>query len=327
MANNKLALIDLAQEDYDSQIKLSIQQRESKIKQFMPYCRVNGKQRRFQVMFPIETKPVKDAYDKTDAERPEFRERWLKCNVFKSAVEIARRHTNLIGTTESPLPRIVASQKAGMNRRTDMEIVKGLIGTAFEGENGDIRVEYDNENQVIATGYVHEGDFAATGMTSDKLIHLVALAEDSGIAGQNIDPQDLGGSEIVVLMTAKQKEDLLHDQKVINGDYGDMKPLGNGGNIYDFMGCRIVIVPSKMLPVGKQKLGSRDSNKAGDDVPNVRTCVAFVRGAVAFGDDQDVLARVSELEEKQYNWQAYLEASMGAVRIEDQGVWKLFCKE
>lgn len=326
-SDTKLTMGELAQVDYDSQIKLAIQQRETKVRQYMSYFRVNGKRRRFQVMFPLDTKPVKDAYDKTDAERPEFRERWLKCSPFKAAHKMARREMALVGTTESPLPRIVQSQKAAMNRRTDLEIVKGLIGPAWEGENGDIRIDYDEENQVIPVGYVYSGAYAASGLTADKITHLVAMAEDTQILGQNVDPQELGGPEIVILMTAKEKEHLLHDEKVINGDYGDMKPLGGSGNIYDFMGCRLVILPSKLLPIGKQKLGSASSPTAGADVTDVRTCIAFVRGAVAFGDDQDVFARVSELPDDQYVWQAYLEASMGAARIEDQGVWKVYCKE
>ncbi len=110
---------------------------------------MNSRQRRFQIIDPVNSTQITDLYGATNPQQAEFRQRWLKTKIFKSTNEISRTEMQQAGTIDSPLPRIVDAERMEMQRRRDMVAVEGLIGTAWTGENGDIPVTFNEKANTI----------------------------------------------------------------------------------------------------------------------------------------------------------------------------------
>jgi hypothetical protein len=62
-------------------------------------------------------------------------------------------------------------------------------------------------------------------------------------------------------------------------------------------------------------------------VSTTRYCLAWVQGCMALGIGKDIVASIDVLPTKNYSAQVYARMSMGATRLEDEGVVEIACFE
>lgn len=312
----------LAVNEYTPMIYAAVQQIRSRTGRFMRVYGMNSRQRRFQIINPVNSTQITDLYGATNPQQAEFRQRWLKTRIYKSTHEISRTDMEQAGTIDSPLPRIVDAERMEMERRRDLVAVEGLIGTAWTGENGDIPVLFNEEANTIPVGYTRTGSYTASGLTFDKIVRAKTIFGMRNVLGQDVERQDLGGPEMVILCTHEELSALYGIKEFTNILYSDQRPIASG-YIDNVLGIRFVALTADMLPFGTRPLGAADNPTSGAATNNVRSLVAFTMNSVAFGVLEELFVRIEELPEHQYVWQTYSEIAMGATRIEDKGVLKI----
>ena len=113
------------------------------------------------------------------------------------------------------------------------------------------------------------------------------------------------------------------------------------GQIYEYMGCHFII--SNILPYATgtdvdaaneilvdldadvNSAGVWQDTSASGDV--IRVPYAFVQDAILFEVNPDITTKVSERADKGFNYYAYMKGEFGAVRMEEEKVIAIACKE
>jgi hypothetical protein len=180
---------------------------------------------------------------------------------------------------------------AAMNRKKDAIIYAAARGTARTGSGTQVLPSA----QKIAA--------ASAGLTVAKL-----LAAKEILDAAEIDAEDTGMSSDgqstpmrTVITNTAGITDLLNTTEVKSSDYNTVKALAQG-KMSDFLGFRFVRY---------ERLATSSTTKY---------AVAFGRNSVCLGIGQDVIASVDKMPGKNMAAQVYARMSLGAVRVEDEGV-------
>ena len=107
----------------------------------------------------------------------------------------------------------------------------------------------------------------------------------------------------------KQIEDLLGTTQVTSSDFNTIKALVQG-DVDTFMGFQFIM-----------------TNRLDIDSNDIRSCFAWAEDGITLGIGKDVQARIDERNDKGYATQVYYCMDIGAVRMEEAKVFKIFCDE
>lgn len=187
-----------------------------------------------------------------------------------------------------PTSPYVALGVAALNRAKDDAIIAAARGSARTG-TGTIALP---AGQKIAEG--------GTGLTLAKLLTAKEIL-DAAEVDVELDPDGQGMAQRVLVCTSKQLTNLLGTTEIKSIDYNNVKALAQGA-VDTFLGFKFI--RSERLP----KTGT------------TRFCLAWSRGCVAFGTGMDIVSSIDPLPGKNYSVQVYARESIGAVRVEDEGV-------
>lgn len=219
--------------------------------------------------------------------------RWLDLQD-KAAAELVDEmdKIKLLADPTSPYVRILT---ASMNRAKDDAILLAARGNA-RTNSGSIALPV---GQKITA--------SATGLTLVKLLAAKELL-DAAEVDDELDMDGQGSPSRVIVVSAKQITNLLGTTEIKSVDYNSVKALANG-QVDTFLGFKFV--RSERLP------------KVGSD----RLCPVWTRGAIAYGTGMDTRTSIDTLPGKNYSVQVYTRESIGAVRVEDEGVVEIACQE
>ena len=227
-------------------------------------------------------------------------------------------------------------------RREDLTLDTAILGLAKGGTNGTTDVYLTN-----AVNNIYDGATAPdVGFKYDEAF-IPALQQ---FGNNNVDIE----TDIPVFKISwNQWRDMMKDDNFINFDYTAARPIdGSVGQIYDYMGAKFCI--SNILPYfaaeecsvssdgssddGDLALASTDINTAvgkwseitttgGSNNGVYRAAYAFVKDASLLEINPDMTTKVSERADKSFNYYAYMKAEFGAVRMEEEKVVVIPCKE
>ena len=243
-----------------------------------------------------------DAYDITSrhadtryVETPHSR-RWLDLTD-KGAAELVDEmdEIRLLADPKSKYPKIMVQ---ALNRAKDDVIYAAIRGTARTGGGTQVLPSA----QKIAEG--------GTGLTLAKLLtakELLDAAEIETDEGQDMTGQGPTPSRVIAC-SSKQLTNLYGTTEIKNIDYNSVKALAEG-QINTFLGFRFI--------------RSERLAKSG----TTRYAVAWCKPAVALGIGKDIVTSIDTLPTKNYSVQVYARMSIGAVRLEDEGVVEIGCFE
>lgn len=188
---------------------------------------------------------------------------------------------------------------AALNRAKDDAIIAAARGSARAGTGSSAALVALPSAQKVAAG--------AAGLTLAKLLTVKEILDAAEVDAE-LDADGQGNASRVMVVTTKQLTNLLGTTEIKSVDYNSVKALAQG-QVDTFLGFKFV--RTERLP------------KVGSD----RMCLAWSRGCVAFGTGMEIVTSIDTLPGKNHAVQVYARESIGAVRIEDEGVVEIACTE
>lgn len=187
---------------------------------------------------------------------------------------------------------------AAMGRAVDNVIVAAFWGTAKTGQEGGTSTSFLAGNQIAQT---FGAGSTAVGLTVDKMKEALRILRTNEV--------DLDVEQPVMVVTAKQIDDLMKDIQVVNGDYNKAMVLQDG-KLTQFLGIRIV--PCQRLVTDG----------------TYRRIPVFVRSAMHLGVWQDVKTNLTQRTDLSGQpMQIYTSMDMGATRTEEKKIVEIKCAE
>ena len=183
---------------------------------------------------------------------------------------------------------------AAKGRAMDDVIITAALGTASTGETGSGSATLDATNNMVGSASSNDG------LTIAKLLE----------AKRKLDLNDVDPSiPRYIAVGPKQIEDLLGTTQVTSSDFNTVKALAQG-DVNSFLGFEFIM-----------------TNRLDVDSNDIRSCFAWAEDGLTLGIGKDVSARIDERNDKGYATQVYYCMDIGAVRMEESKVVKIFCDE
>ncbi len=219
----------------------------------------------------------------------EHYQRWVFPSDFAVSLPLSRQdQVRMINNPGSPYAEAV---RAAYARRYDDLVIAAATGPAKTGKYDDLVEVAFPASQVIGD----DGE----GLTIDKLIE----AKEKLIAAGN-DPAE----ERFLACSEKQLSDLLKDTAVQSADYNTVKALVKG-EVDTFVGFKFISTERLFQAAG------------------VRHCLAWVKSGLHFGTWDTLNVNADVRPDKNYVWQVYARATIGATRTQEKKVVRVDCKE
>ena len=193
-----------------------------------------------------------------------------------------------------PTSSYAQAAAAAMGRAMDDVIITAALGTASTGETDSGSATLDATNNMVGSASSNDG------LTIAKLTE----------AKRKMDLNDVDPSiPRYIAVGPKQIEDLLGTTQVTSSDFNTIKALVQG-DVDTFMGFQFIM-----------------TNRLDIDSNDIRSCFAWAEDGITLGIGKDVQARIDERNDKGYATQVYYCMDIGAVRMEEAKVVKIFCDE
>ena len=193
-----------------------------------------------------------------------------------------------------PTSSYAQAAAAAMGRAMDDVIITAALGTASTGETGSGSATLDATNNMVGSASSNDG------LTIAKLTE----------AKRKMDLNDVDPSiPRYIAVGPKQIEDLLGTTQVTSSDFNTIKARVQG-DVDTFMGFQFIM-----------------TNRLDIDSNDIRSCFAWAEDGITLGIGKDVQARIDERNDKGYATQVYYCMDIGAVRMEEAKVVKIFCDE
>lgn len=246
-----------------------------------------------------------DAYDITSrhadtiyVETPHSR-RWLDL-ADKGAADLVDEmdEIRLLADPKSKYPKLMVQ---ALNRAKDDIIYAAVRGSARTGTG----VQALPAAQKIAEGGT--GLTLAKLLTAKELLDAAEIGNDTDEAAMEMTGQGKVYDRVIAC-SSKQLTNLYGTTEVKNIDYNTVKALSEG-KIDEFLGFRF-IRSERLVKTG-----------------TTRFAVGWCRQSVCLGIGKDIVTSIDTLPAKNYSVQVYARMSIGAVRIEDEGVIEIGCFE
>lgn len=187
-------------------------------------------------------------------------------------------------TISDPRSAYTIAAAQALGRQIDDVIISNLIGTAYYGETGSSSITCSNIKLVTASAITLADVIAVKKVFDDADVDM----EDRFFA---ISPATLSG--------------LLNVTQVTNADYNSVKALVRG-EIDTWMGFKWIQTT---------RVTANASTNAG---------IAFQKNGLCLAMADQPLVRTDERADLSYSWQVYYELNIGAVRLEENRVVKVY---
>ena len=193
---------------------------------------------------------------------------------------------------------------AAMNRRKDSVILDALTGANFTGETGIVSTTLP-ATQVVGV---------STGGTASSL-NVAKIRAGKKILMQN--DVDVMAEELYLAVNAKAYDSLFAEVQITNKDYNearDGKPIMQEGLITRFMGINIVHL---------ERIQSGTDDIAGTS----DQCFMYAKSGVHLGGWQEIETSINpRYDLRGIPWQIYVKMTMGATRLQETKVVKIWTR-
>lgn len=204
-----------------------------------------------------------------------------------------------------PMSSYCTNAVYALGRAMDQEILSGLTGTNFTGNNGATSTVLPTSLTTGQTVGVAQGAASATNLTVAK------LRQGKKILLQN--EVDLDSDSIYCAINAANHDSLLSEVQVISQDFNDKAVLVEG-RIQRFLG--IEFIHTELLVTGL------------DDTSTTSTSVPmWAKSGAYLGTWNDISTDVSQRKDLQgLPYQAYVFGTFGATRLEEKKVVNIWAR-
>lgn len=284
-------------QQYGTNFRVLGQQKQSRL---LPFCQmepnITGTSKSVERLGKSEAYTLTSRHADTQYVQNAHSRRWL--DLADAAWADLVDEMDKIKMLADPTSPYVALAVAALNRYKDDAIIAAARGTARTG-TGTAALPAGQKIAVAATGLT-----LAKLLAAKEMLDAAEVDDELDADGQNPNM----AAKRVLVCSSKQLTNLLGTTEIKSIDYNNVKALAQG-QVDTFLGFKFV--RSERLP------------KVGND----RFCLAWSRGCVAFGSGMDTVTSIDPLPNKNYSVQVYARESIGAVRVEDEGVVEIACLE
>ena len=282
---------------FDANWKHLVQQKNSKLREYVTLDSIQGKEKSYNQLDAAAMTQITDRSRDTRISDQAMAKRWIRPVQYDTAKLVDEWDEQLLGDVVLPTSPIVQSHGAAYARTCDKVIIDALCGTAYTGTSGTTATTLP-AGQKIAVNYVESGTAANSGLTIGKLRAAKFLLDSA-----DVDEEE----ERIIVVSAKQLQDLLRTTEVTSGDYNTVRALVDGA-LNTFMGFKF-----------------RRSQQL-TKVSAVRSVYVYVKSGIVLAErglktHMDVRADLS------HSLQIRSVASLAAVRMEEKKVVEIACDE
>jgi len=282
---------------FDSNWKHLVQQKNSKLKEYVTLDSIEGKEKSYNQLDATSMTQITDRSRDTRISDQAMAKRWIRPLNYDCAKLVDEFDEQFLGEVVLPTSPIIQSHGAAYARTCDKIIIDALGGTAYTGATGTTATVLP-AGQKIAANYVESGAVANSGLTIAKLRAAKFLFDSN-----EVDEEE----ERIIVVSAKQLQDLLRDDKITSADYNTVRALVDG-NLNTFMGFKFR--RSQQLPLAT----------------DIRSCFAYVKSGVILAE-RGLKTHMDIRTDLSHSLQIRSVASLAAVRMEEKKVVEIACDE
>lgn len=282
---------------FDSNWKHLVQQKNSKLKEYVTLDSIEGKEKSYNQLDATSMTQITDRSGDTRITNQAMAKRWIRPQQYDCAKLVDEFDEQYLGEVVLPTSPIIQSHAAAYARTCDKIIIDALGGTAFTGTTGTTATVLP-AGQKIAVGYVESGAVANSGLTIAKLRAAKFLFDFN-----EVDEEE----ERIMVVSAKQLQDLLRDDKITSADFNSVRALVDG-TLNTFMGFKFR--RSQQLPLAT----------------DIRSCFAYVKSGVILAE-RGLKTMMDVRPDLSHSLQIRSVASLAAVRMEEKKVVEIACDE
>lgn len=282
---------------FDANWKHLVQQKNSKLREYVTLDSIQGKEKSYNQLDVASMALITDRSGDTRISDQAMAKRWIRPQQYDTAKLIDEFDEQLLGEVVLPTSPIVQSHGAAYARTCDQVIISALGGTAFTGPTGTTPTALP-ASQKIAANYVESGAAANSGLTIAKL-----RAAKFVLDSNEVDEEE----ERIIVVSAKQLQDLLKTTEITSADYNSVKALVDG-SVNTFMGFKFR--RSQLLPLAT----------------DIRSCYVYVKSGIILAE-RGLKTHMDVRPDLSHSLQIRSVASLAAVRMEEKKVVEIACDE
>ena len=282
---------------FDSNWKHLVQQKNSKLKEYVTLDSIEGKEKSYNQLDATSMTQITDRSRETRITDQAMAKRWIRPLNYDCAKLVDEFDEQFLGEVVLPTSPIIQSHGAAYARTCDSIIISALGGTAYTGVTGTTATVLP-AGQKIAANYVESGAVANSGLTIAKLRAAKFLFDSN-----EVDEEE----ERIMVVSAKQLQDLLRTVEATSADYNSVRALVDG-TLNTFMGFKFR--RSQQLPLAT----------------DIRSCFAYVKSGVILAE-RGLKTHMDIRTDLSHSLQIRSVASLAAVRMEEKKVVEIACDE
>jgi len=282
---------------FDSNWKHLVQQKNSKLKEYVTIDSIEGKEKSYNQIDATSMTQITDRSRDTRITDQAMAKRWIRPQQYDCAKLVDEWDEQFLGEVVLPTSPIIQSHSQAYARTCDTIIIKALGGDAYTGTTGTTPTALP-AGQKVAVNYVETGTAANSGLTIAKLRAAKFLFDSN-----EIDEEE----ERIMVVSAKQLQDLLRTIEVTSQDYNSVRALVDGA-LNTFMGFKF----------RRSQLLVKTST--------VRSCYAYVKSGVILAE-RGLKTHMDVRTDLSHSLQIRSVASLAAVRMEEKKVVEIACDE
>ena len=282
---------------FDSNWKHLVQQKNSRLKEYCTIDSIEGKEKSYNQLDATSMTQITDRSRDTRISDQAMAKRWIRPLNYDCAKLVDEFDEQFLGEVVLPTSPIIQSHAAAYARTCDKIIIDALGGTAFTGTTGTTATVLP-AGQKIAANYVESGAVANSGLTIAKLRAAKFLFDSN-----EVDEEE----ERIMVVSAKQLQDLLRTVEATSADYNTVRALVDG-TLNTFMGFKFR--RSQQLPLAV----------------DIRSCFAYVKSGIILAE-RGLKTMMDVRPDLSHSLQIRSVASLAAVRMEEKKVVEIACDE
>jgi len=285
--------------EFSSNWNFLVQQKLSKLREFVVIDRVQGKEKKYNQMASVNMTQITARAQTTNLTDTAMAQRWLRPLQYEKADLLDEWDSELLGEVSLPQSELVTNHAMAFARKCDEIILAAAVGTASTGATGTTSTVLPS-GQKIAHDFVESGSAATSGLTIAKLRQAKFILDDADV--DEDDPR-------IIAVSPRQMQDLLRTTEVTSADYNTVKALV-AGQLDTFLGFRFRVVNKAFFAFANSR----------------RNVVAYVKSGLRM-TDAGRRVHVDIRPDRSHSLQIRTTASIGATRMEEKKVVEIACSE
>jgi hypothetical protein len=284
---------------FDANWRHLVQQKNSRLREYVTLDSISGKEKSYNQLSEAAMQLITSRSGETRISDQATAKRWIRPKAYDTAKLFDEFDEQLLGEVVLPTSPVVQSHAAAYARTADQVIIEALGGAAYTGETGVTATVLPN-SQKVGVNYVESGSPANSGLTIAKL-----RAAKFILDANDVDEEE----ERIIVISAKQLQDLLRTTDVTSADFNSVKALVDG-NVNTFMGFKFR--KTQLLPLNSST--------------DVRFAYVYVKSGIVLAE-RGLKTHMDVRTDLSHSLQIRSVASLGATRLEEKKVVEIACDE